>query len=442
MRVQNRKFKDSGVPWLGKLPDDWKLKRLKHVGTLTSGSAFPPDQQDNPAEELPFFKVADLASSIDGLHISRSSNTVSRAVASRLGCRVVPVGAVAYAKIGAALLLNKRRITATECCIDNNMTAFMPSHDIACSKWAYYWLSQIDFSEHVNPGAVPSLSEGYQSELPFFIPPLPEQHAIAAFLDRETARIDALVEKKRRLLALLDEKRLAVVTHAVTKGLDPAAPMKDSGIDWLGQVPEHWEVMPFNRNCLIVGGQVDPKDDAYSSMPLIAPDHIESGTGLLFQVKSAMEQGSISSKYRFLTGDILYSKIRPELRKMCLVKFDGLCSADMYAIRHTTRFETHFLFYLLLSKYHHQYAVLESMRVAMPKVNRESLGAFKVLIPPVSEQKFISEFVTSVTAKLESIRLKQERVIDRLLEYRSALITNAVTGKIDVRGAVAKEAAA
>lgn len=119
------------------------------------------------------------------------------------------------------------------------------------------------------------------------IPPLETQRRIAWFLDEKTARIDGLIEKKRSLLDRLAEKRQALITRAVTKGLNPDAPMKPSGIDWLGDIPAHWGLVPFKWRCRVQSGQVDPREPGYADMPLIAPDHIESGTGRLYEITSA-----------------------------------------------------------------------------------------------------------------------------------------------------------
>ncbi len=261
------------------------------------------------------------------------------------------------------------------------------------------------------------------------LPPLDTQRRIARFLDEKTARLDGLIEKKRELLDRLAEKRQALITRAVTKGLNPDAPMKPSGIDWLGDIPAHWSLVPFKWCCHVKSGQVDPKEPEYAEMMLIAPDHIESGTGRLYQVTSAEEQGAISGKYFCPEGVILYSKIRPALRKVALYGGECLCSADMYAIDSGSDLVREYLFYFLLTDAFTSYAELESLRVAMPKVNREALGAFPIPIPSRDEQ---SEIARSCVELDENHCETADKVLDsiaRLDEYRSAQITAAVTGQ-------------
>ncbi len=209
-------FRPSGIDWLRDIPTHWEARRLKDVGKLVGGAGFPEALQGVGDEELPFFKVGDLSKAKDGLWLANSKHTISRETATSLRAQVIPKGAIAYAKIGAALLLNRRRIVAQPSCIDNNMSAYIPDASRITTEWALYTLLLIDFGLHVNPGAVPSLSEGDQAFLPIAIPPLVEQRAIADYLDAETARIDALSSREESVIKLLQEYRTALITAAVT----------------------------------------------------------------------------------------------------------------------------------------------------------------------------------------------------------------------------------
>ena len=165
---------------------------------------------------------------------------------------------------------------------------------------------------------------------------------------------------------------------------------------------------------------------------LIAPNHIESKTGRLLATETAEEQGAISGKYAFGKGTVLYSKIRPALAKVCIAPSSGMCSADMYPIIPDNRLRPEYLMMQLLSARFTDWATLESMRVAMPKINRETLGGFRLRVPPVATQdQYVREFALG-RAQFEAVTDKINASIDRLKEYRSALITAAVTGQINV----------
>jgi type I restriction enzyme S subunit len=271
--------------------------------------------------------------------------------------------------------------------------------------------------------------------LPVYLPPLQERASIADFIDRETARIDTLIAKKTRFIELLKEKRQAVITKAVTKGLDDSVEMRDSGEEWIGAIPKHWPSVKFNFVARVTEGLVDPKDRLYRDMVLIAPNHVESGTGRLLAQETAAEQNAESGKYTCKQGAVIYSKIRPALAKVVIAPCDCLCSADMYPMNCSEMATPEWLFYLMLSAPFTAWAVLESDRVAMPKINRESLSGLRVFVPPLEEQRSIVDYVNAQLARIDRLILKTERSIELLTEHRAALITAAVTGKIDVREA-------
>jgi len=217
----NIPMKDSGVEWLGKIPAHWEVMALKRIGSLKAGAGFPDVEQGLLDEELPFFKVGDMGMLDNHREMRTWQHSVSHATARRLGAFVFSPGTIVFAKVGAALLLNRRRLLAVPSCFDNNMMGFTPAkcdHD-----WALYWLSGLDMGELANPGAVPSVNEGQMSGTPALVPPLEEQRAIARFLDTQTIQIDALMSKVREAIAHLKEFRTALISAAVTGKIDVRA---------------------------------------------------------------------------------------------------------------------------------------------------------------------------------------------------------------------------
>ena len=185
-------------------------------------------------------------------------------------------------------------------------------------------------------------------ELP--LPPLDEQRTIADFLDAMDERITRFIDARRRMIALLEEQKQAIINQAVTRGLDPDVPLRPSGIDWLGDIPAHWEVRRFKHLARINSGQVDPREEEYQSEVLIAPNHIAKNTGQLLDLETVADQGADSGKYMVHKGQVIYCKIRPYLRKAVIAPFDCLCSADMYPITpDPIRMNTSFFLQALLS---------------------------------------------------------------------------------------------
>lgn len=211
-------YKDSGVEWLGEIPGHWELSTLKRIGNLQAGAGFPDEQQGLDSEDIPFFKVGDMGLATNKREMVDCPNTVSQTTAKRLRAFVFPPQTIVFAKVGAALLLNRRRLLTRPSCIDNNMMGFIPEH--CDSIWALYWLCGLDLGELANPGAVPSVNEGQMRDTAVIVPPLNEQRAIAELLDCETAKIDALVKKVQEAIQRLKEYRTALISAAVTGKID------------------------------------------------------------------------------------------------------------------------------------------------------------------------------------------------------------------------------
>lgn len=260
--------------------------------------------------------------------------------------------------------------------------------------------------------------------VPVMLPDLDTQKAIANFLDRETARIDQLIEKKQRLVNVLKERLLSELERHT-----------------MPNEPSHDELMPFRWVCRIAEGQVDPTAPEWANQPLIAPNHIESRTGRLIEIETAEAQGAISGKYAFPAGTVVYSKIRPNLAKACVSPVAGMCSADMYPILPNKSLRPQFLLMQLLSAKFTDWATLESMRVAMPKINRETLGSYRFWVPALDIQDAAISCFLAEQDVVERLTDKVRSSIAKMQEYRSALVTAAVTGQIDVAAAIGRGAA-
>ena len=199
-------------------------------------------------------------------------------------------------------------------------------------------------------------------------------------------------------------------------------------------VPAHWKVERFARVAKIRGGLLDPSDSRFESWVLIAPNHIRSASGELLELVPASEQSAESGKYPVKKGDVVYSKIRPALAKAVIAPEDCLCSADMYGItsRSPDVLDNRYLRWQMLSKWFTEWATERSMRVAMPKVNQDTLSAAPIIVPPIQEQR---EIVKHIEAEIEAVDAAisvARRSVDLARERRAALISAAVTGKINV----------
>ncbi|WP_050905413.1 restriction endonuclease subunit S [Vibrio campbellii] len=427
-------YKDSGVDWLHDIPTHWKTipvgrcyRRIKRTGfeneellsVYRDHGVVPKSSRDDnnnkPSDDLsPYQLVCENNLVMNKMKAWQGSIAISefRGIVSPAYFVYEPmshIDSLVYPKYVHYLLRHPIYITQY----------MSRSKGIRVNQW------------DLDP-------EEFQ-RIELLLPQREEQKAIISFLDHETAKIDTLITKQEKLIELLKEKRQAVISHAVTKGLNSQAPMKDSGVEWLGEVPEHWTVKGFNHCAKIRGGLVDPKLEQYKELVLYAPNHIEKETGKVIYKESADAQGADSNKYLCFKGEVIYSKIRPALAKVALCDEEvALCSADMYPIDTFNGLTNTFLYWFLLSDSFTKAVVLDSDRVAMPKVNRESLGEYRVPVPPMDEQLDICHSIKRQSSILDELEDKASYQITLMKERKTALISAAVTGKIDVRGWEAK----
>lgn len=429
-------YKDSGVEWLGRVPEHWGIRSVKTLARLDGGAGFPDDEQGQSDNPIPFFKVAELAS---GLRYT--ANTVTEETAKRLGAKIFPPSTLVFAKVGAALLLNRRCLLEMPACLDNNMMALLPG--AYESQWLYWVFSTLDMGLIANPGAVPSINQEQVGNIRLGVPTTAEQKSISQRLGRETARIDALIEKKTRFIELLCEKRQALITHAVTKGLDPNVKMKDSGVEWLGEVPEHWGVKPLKllvkEGSTISYGIVQPGEPLDEGVPFVQTTNMSSGD---FEIESLQKTTPVIAagfpRSRLTGGEVILG-IRASIGAAFVVPMHlaGVnLSRGVARIDCSSELSSHFFVAYLSSMAVDGYWQLAKQGSTFNEVSIATVKELLVPVPPREEQAEIEGMLSNATARLNSILKKTERSIELLKERRSALITAAVTGQIDLREAV------
>jgi type I restriction enzyme S subunit len=310
-------------------------------------------------------------------------------------------------------------------------------------RFSYYLLGEMNLNQYSVAAAQPGLAVNRVLALLGVLPPLPEQRAIVAYLDRETARLDDLIDKKRRLLALLKERRTAVITHAVTKGLPadearaaglPVDPtMKDSGVEWIGEVPDHWGTVPIWHIADFVNGAVFPPAEwATEGTPIIRIANLNGSDSFNYSTES------VSNRFHVTFGDLLFgwSGNRGTSFGPFIWKKHGLHYLNQHIFKVYSKNIIHEYLYWILKAVTE---VIESEAhgiIGMVHITATKLGSIRVPLPSIAEQAAIGDYLVRETARLDDLAAKVEAAIAALGEYRTALITAAVTGQVDVRGAV------
>lgn len=269
------------------------------------------------------------------------------------------------------------------------------------------------------------ISQDDLKKLYFPIPPLDEQQKIAQFLDDKTAKIDQAVDLAEKQIALLKEHKQILIQNAVTRGLNPDVPLKDSGVEWIGQVPEHWEVKKLKFVLTLSNKKEENKN---SNKRYIGMENIESFTGKINDIPLIAE-GIANSFYK---DEILFGKLRPYLAKSYLADFDGICSTEFLVYRSTKVLNNRFALNIFLS-----YGFIDAVNAStygskMPRANAEFISNMFLAIPPLSEQKQIIDYLDKQTAKIDQAIALKTAHIEKLKEYKSVLINDVVTGKVRV----------
>ncbi|MGD2399349.1 restriction endonuclease subunit S [Escherichia coli] len=428
-------YKDSGVEWIGKIPEHWNLKSLKRVVKEHSGNGFPIELQGQ-AGDIPFLKVSDL--SCEGILVDKSSNRVSHKVVQKQKWNIVPAGSLVTAKIGEALRKNHRKLLAYDSIIDNNCIAF------ECvkieKKYNFYLHLVIDFDWFVNPGAVPSISVSKYKSQKVVVPSMKEQVLIANFLDKKIALIDEAISIKEKQISLLKERKQIIIQQAVTQGLDPNVPMKDSGVDWIGDIPAHWGCTAVKRllDIPITDGPHTTPQLHDEGIPFISAEAIKGG-----EINFDKKRGYINEKDYLLFSN----KYTPKVNDIYMVK-SGATTGRVAIVRTEMKFTIWsplavfrvdknklnplYLYYFLQS-----YSFLKGVELSwsfgtQQNIGMGVLGNLFALAPPLEEQQLI---VNSIEPHFREIDIASEQVyqqIEKLKEYKTTLINSAVTGKIKI----------
>ncbi len=440
------KYKDSGVEWLGEVPEHWGAHPLKrHIAFLTSGSrGWAEHYSDDGAL---FIRIGNL---------TRDSIRLDLADIQRVAVPDGAEGERTTVRPGDILFSITAYLGSVAVAPEGLEPAFVSQH-VALARlsegrllpvWAAYvalsWVGKTHFETQGYGGTKVQLSLDDVANLLLTVPPLHEQSAIAAFLDRETGKIDALVAEQEKLLALLAEKRQATISRAVTKGLNPAAPMKDSGVEWLGVIPRHWAATRLSHlTRKIVDGAHFTPTYVDEGVPFLRVTDITAPSIDLVDVKRIpiSEHKELSRRCKPEKGDLLLSKNGTiGVPKVVTWDWDFSIFVSLCLIKTKNELLSQFLSFVFKSSAIKTQIEEGQKHSTVINLHLEVISGFKVPLPPIEEQIDIVSFLDNETEKLDALTAEATRAIDLLKERRTALISAAVTGKIDVRQAVVAEA--
>lgn len=431
-------YRPSGIDILGDLPAHWEVRELRQLGRLMKGSG--GSKEDVVESGVPCVRYGDLYTTHSFfIEAARTRLTPERAAAYT----PIHYGDILFAASGEKLEeIGKAAANMIhgEAVCGGDLILLRPTASV--------WPRFMGYAADSAPAALQKASMGrgttvkhiYPDELRHLalaLPPLAEQKAIAAFLDRETAKIDALVAEQERLIELLKEKRRAVISHAVTRGLNPDVPMKDSGVEWLGPVPAHWAVKSLRRCAVAVqtGGtpsSEQPSPDVVDGFTWYTPGDFDELLRLGSSVRSVSRSAAKSGEVRvFPARSVLVVSIGATLGKVAFAEAPCSANQQINAVVPGPDVDGWFLTYSLSAKAEVMRFLSNASTIGI--MNQEKTKEIVVAVPPLAEQTQIAAYLDAEIGNIECLVDEARRATGLLQERRSALISAAVTGQIDVR---------
>ncbi len=433
-------YRDSGVDWLGEVPAEWDITKLKRVVDFTTG--WTP-----PTGESRFFSGENLWANISDLKAPQISDTekqISDEAASDTRMPIVRAGSLLFS---FKLSIGQVAFASTDMYTNEAIAAFSPDQGVDLGFAYYAFPLMIPRNAETNIYGAKLLSRDRIRNAAILLPPAKVQKSVADFLDRITADIDRLISEQQRLIGLLQEKRQAVISHAVTKGLNPDAPMKLSGVEWLGEVPAHWDVTRVGWTLTKISyGFTNPMPTEDEGPYLLTANDIAMGFVRYDSARRTSGEAFsnlLTEKSRPKKGDILLTK-DGTLGRVAIHDGSDACINQSVALLRpeVETASSEFLARLLMGGIYQARMIYEAGGTTIKHIYISRLAKMPIALPPQSEQEQIVSFLRESTARFDHAIDRCEASIDLLEQRRSALISAAVTGKIDVRDFSAGKAVA
>jgi type I restriction enzyme, S subunit len=430
-------YKESGMEIIQQIPSHWGMAPLKFIGKIILGKMLTPEDKGGYTEK-PYLRAKNIGwETVDAEDIKTMWFSPYELGQYRLEQNDLLISE--GGEVGRTAIWNSE---LDECYIQNSVhkVTINQEHD----PRYYLYHSQVFgktgyYDSIINRVSIGHLTGEKLKDVRFAVPPLPEQQTITQFLDCKTAQIDTLIEKKQRQIDLLQEQRTARLYHVITKGLNPNAPMKASGVDWLGEIPRHWEVKQM-RHCANIdyGISLALEKGVTNEVPILTLRNITFEGNFDLSNVSSISRDEMKSDDLFLKeGDLLFNwrnGSSSHIGKTAYFDLDGQYTFVSFLLRLRTNSSMDARF---LQTYLNALRSAGFFAASKEKVNRtfnaSELGRLSVLIPPLAEQAEIKSYLETEVPKINNLIDLLQQHIEFMQEYRTALISEAVTGKIDVR---------
>tara|TARA_B110000196_G_scaffold70119_1_gene59925 strand:- start:4292 stop:5641 length:1350 start_codon:yes stop_codon:yes gene_type:complete len=425
-------YKDSGVEWLDVIPRDWIVSKVKYLAPFQVGWTPPTKVDANFIGDNLWANISDLK----GKYIKRTAKNISNEAAKEASMEISPKGSLLYSfklSVGAVSFASQDMYT------NEAIASFLEGGSLPLSYMYYALPKFLIENASTNIYGARILNQELINNAFLLAPTFEEAEKIANFLDHETAKIDTLIEKQQQLIALLKEKRQAVISHAVTKGLHPDAPMRDSGVEWLGEVPEHWGVMQLRRITHLQQGLQIPQENRFAEGGEDRAEYItikSINAGDTAEHKEYIH--SPSERVVCVEDDILLA--RTGATGQVVTNVSGAFHNNFFKVNYEkNKVSRDYLVYFLRVEEVKSHLLMLAGTTTIPDLNHGAFLGTLVSLPNFEEQKSICAYLDKTTERYGYIIQRAQDSVKLMQERRTALISAAVTGKIDVRNWQAPE---
>lgn len=430
-------MKPSGIDWIGDIPKSWKVKPIAYMTKSRSGGT--PDRNNLLYWEngtIPWMSSGE----VNKVNIYDTDEKITTLAVHHSSAKIISKNAVMVALNGQGKTKGMSAILRIDSACNQSLCAFSCNAGILyyeylfwCFQTMYTYLRQMS-GDDVRDG----LAASYVKKQKIPVPKYEEQQAIADFLDKECAQIDSIAADLEKQIELLQQYKKSLITETVTKGLDKTVPMKDSGVEWLGKIPEHWDVEPIKYRVTFHNGDRGENYPSKSELqsegiPFINAGHLE-GDGLNMDNMDYISE----EKYRIMggvklrSGDILYC-LRGSVGKNAIVDMNqGTVASSLVAIR-SVRISAKYLYYCLNSHIEEVQRYLWDNGTAQPNLSADNLGKYKICIPPVEEQMTIVEYLNNICSQIDNLIIGKRKQLSTIQQHKKSLIYEYVTGKKRVK---------
>ena len=439
------KYKESGIKWIGKIPEEWEVHRIKSFIPFVKNGQWGNEPSSN-ANDFIVLRVADFSEFNFNLNKELTIRNIKDTnLKLKEGDLVIEKSGGGEKQLVGRVVQLKNSSKEKKYTYSNFIGKLEIGDRMNKLFLNYYFKAfynnRLNFKYIKQTTGIQNIDSSSLIQRECFAYPINKkyQKSIVSFLDKKISGLDNLIEKDKRLIELLKEKRIALINRAVTKGLDPNAKMKDSGIDWIGEIPENWEVYKLKYQTIINKKKLEDNKNPNYVMNYLDISNVDCNGNILDIEEQIFENAPSRARRIPKFGDTILSTVRTYLKAIAYLENipDNLVVSTGFAVLEPLKsINSKYLFYSINSEVFVQNVIVYSKGVAYPAINPPELGQIPIIVPPISEQAIVVKFLNKATTKINKTIDKIEEKIKLLEEYKKSLIHHVVTGKIDVREAI------